>query len=88
MGVRTRAFVESTHTIVHLFKGMFGLKMFVQVQTFWWVPPVLPRNFCHPGSDFIFYSKRLFFIDVGLPAICYNVCSKISCVKADIPDVR
>ena len=27
---------------------MFGLKIFVRVQTFRWVPPVLPRNFCHP----------------------------------------
>ena len=28
---------------------MFGLKIFVRVQTFRRVPPVLPRNFCHPG---------------------------------------
>ena len=28
---------------------MFGLKIFVPVQTFRRVPPVLPRNFCHPG---------------------------------------
>ena len=27
---------------------MFGLKIFVRVQTFRRVPPVLPRNFCHP----------------------------------------
>ena len=35
---------------------MFGLKIFVRVQTFRWVPPVLPCNFCHPKlgimSDF------------------------------------
>ena len=30
---------------------MFGLKIFVQVQTFRRVPPVLPCNFCHPVSD-------------------------------------
>ena len=30
---------------------MFGLKIFVRVQTFWRVPPVLPRNFCHPEAD-------------------------------------
>ena len=30
---------------------MFGLKIFVRVQTFRRVPPVLPRNFCHPGED-------------------------------------
>ena len=30
---------------------MFGLKIFVWVQTFRRVPPVLPRNFCHPGVD-------------------------------------
>ena len=28
---------------------MFGLKIFVRVQTFRRVPPVLLRNFCHPG---------------------------------------
>ena len=28
---------------------MFGLKIFVQVQTFMRIPPVLPCNFCHPG---------------------------------------
>ena len=27
---------------------MFGLKIFVPVQTFRRVPPVLPCNFCHP----------------------------------------
>ena len=30
---------------------MFGLKIFVQVQTFRRVPPVLPRNFCHPEPE-------------------------------------
>ena len=30
---------------------MFGLKIFVWVQTFRRVPPVLPRNFCHPESS-------------------------------------
>ena len=25
-------------------------EIFVQVQTFWRVPPVLPCNFCHPGD--------------------------------------
>ena len=29
---------------------MFGLKIFVRVQTFRRMPPVLPRNFCHPGA--------------------------------------
>ena len=32
---------------------MFGLKIFVRVQTFRRVPPVLPRNFCHPDKDCI-----------------------------------
>ena len=27
---------------------MFGIKIFVRVKTFRRVPPVLPRNFCHP----------------------------------------
>ena len=29
---------------------MFGLKIFVRVQTFWQVPLVLPCNFCHPAN--------------------------------------
>ena len=29
---------------------MFGLEIFVRVQTFRRVPPVLPRNFCHPAQ--------------------------------------
>ena len=29
---------------------MFGLKIFVRVQTFRRVPPVLPCNFCHPEA--------------------------------------
>ena len=29
---------------------MFGLKIFVRVQTFWRGPPVPPHNFCHPGG--------------------------------------
>ena len=29
---------------------MFGLKIFVRVQTFQRVPPVLPCNFCHPEN--------------------------------------
>ena len=30
---------------------MFGLEIFVRVQTFRQVPPVLPCNFCHPDMD-------------------------------------
>ena len=33
---------------------MFGLKIFVLVQTFRRVPPMLPCNFCHPSRDFDF----------------------------------
>ena len=29
---------------------MFGLKIFDRVKTFRRVPPVLPRNFCHPAK--------------------------------------
>ena len=29
---------------------MFGLKIFVRVKTFRWVPPVLPCNFWHPDQ--------------------------------------
>ena len=32
---------------------MFGLKIFVRVQTFRRVPPVLPRNFCHPADAYV-----------------------------------
>ena len=31
---------------------MFGLKIFVRVQTFRQVPPVPPNNFCHPASAY------------------------------------
>ena len=34
---------------------MFGLKIFVRVQTFRQVPPVLPRNFCHPAFWYVFH---------------------------------
>ena len=37
---------------------MFGLKIFVRVQTFRRMPPVLPRNFCHP--DWQVPWKRMF----------------------------
>ena len=32
------------------------LKIFVRVQTFRRVPPVLPRNFCHPGAWYVLIS--------------------------------
>ena len=38
---------------------MFGLKIFVRVQTFRRVPPVLPCNFCHPALDI--YLKSTYF---------------------------
>ena len=31
---------------------MFGLKIFVRVQTFQRGPPVPPHNFCHPGTQY------------------------------------
>ena len=34
---------------------MFGLKIFVRVQTFWRAPPVLPCNFCHPDAWKLWY---------------------------------
>ena len=37
---------------------MFRLKIFVRVQTFRRVPPMLPRNFCHPDLT---YSYQLIF---------------------------
>ena len=39
-------------------------------------------------SDFIFYAKKLFIINVGGPAICYYICSKILRIKADMPEIR
>ena len=44
---------------------MFGLRIFVRVQIFRRVPPVLPRNFCHPAS---IYSKFLWYC-----LICSNL---------------
>ena len=42
---------------------MFGQKIFVQVQTFRRVPPVLPRNFCHPDCKLIkLFKAKLFHI--------------------------
>ena len=38
---------------------MFGLKIFVRVQTFRRVPPVLPRNFCHPGGMWVRDGKEV-----------------------------
>ena len=38
---------------------MFGLKIFVRVQTFWWVPPVLPCNFCHPAQIYSLFGAPL-----------------------------
>ena len=33
---------------------MFGLKIFVRVQTFRRAPPVPPHNFCHPALIYIY----------------------------------
>ena len=46
---------------------MFGLKIFVRAQTFRRVPPVLPRNFCHPALESVFFGhgivrKSAFFL--------------------------
>ena len=48
---------------------MFGLKIFVRVQIFRRVPPVLPCNFCHPdfGSDKINRKRESFvFWSLGI----------------------
>ena len=34
---------------------MFGLKIFVRIQTFRRGLPVPPQNFCHPGTHCLFY---------------------------------
>ena len=48
---------------------MFGLKIYVRVQTFRRVPPVLPCNFCHPGPMWLFFedpnSKLLYVVSVA-----------------------
>ena len=49
---------------------MFGLNIFVRVQTFWRVPPVLPCNFCHPSWNInqivfqkdSFHKKEIYFL--------------------------
>ena len=42
---------------------MFGLKIFVQVQTFRRVPPGLPHNFCHPAPWYIRYTQTDYLPD-------------------------
>ena len=42
---------------------MFGLKIFVRVQTFRRGPPVLPRNFCHPDDEQDLYDYG--FVDIS-----------------------
>ena len=51
---------------------MFGLKIFVRVQTFRRGPPVPPHNFCHPGCfilSFVLYCRLS-----SLPRRCLLVC--------------
>ena len=49
---------------------MFRLKIFVRVQTFGRVPPMLPRNFCHPGG-------KQFFKDLNLEKNVYALSIKL-----------
>ena len=42
---------------------MFGLKIFVRVQTFQRVPPVLPGNFCHPANHKDYSWGKIFVIE-------------------------
>ena len=44
---------KSRQIIVSRQNSIWGLKIFVQVQTFW-RGPVLLHNFCHPGSSIVF----------------------------------
>ena len=41
---------------------MFGLKIFVRVQTFRRVPPVLPCNFCHPDCRYVLFLVQSFLL--------------------------
>ena len=45
---------------------MFGLKIFVRVQTFRRVPPVLPCNFCHPDNN---YNQNRLFAGMEAPTV-------------------
>ena len=64
---------------------MFGLKIFVRVQTFWRVPPVLPRNFCHPGTKWTYSSFHPPFLCspmFPLPAfVPVRVCSVVGACR-------
>ena len=79
---------------------MFGLKIFVRVQTFRRVPPVLPRNFCHPALNWIlgkailnrilnesFFGKiqTLNWIRLGIAHPYLPVWKKDQCCMIDTP---
>ena len=68
---------------------LFGPKIFVRVQTFRRVPPVLPRNFCHPGIEWdcfflkdtpIFYIKKIWDIRTKEDHTLL-LLAKVCCVK-------
>ena len=52
---------------------MFGLKIFVRVQIFRRVPPVLPRNFCHPVSEQFFPISFFNIISQIISQYCFPI---------------
>ena len=68
---------------------MFGLKISVRVQTFRRVPPVLPRNFCHPATyvDVVpngFGSKKNNQKCLFYQAVVYQTTSKPLATQEDV----
>ena len=72
---------------------MFGLKIFVRVQTFWRVPPVLPCNFCHPAGMWRLPTQNLLRLLLLLMYMLGNMLTTVLCrfgiTKAELnPRVR
>ena len=65
---------------------MFGLKTFVQIQTFRRVPPVLPRNFCHPDWNVGPLHRISYKIEKKMTIFICNIEEFRCDVKADCDD--
>ena len=60
---------------------MFGLKIFVRVQTFRRVPHVLPRNFCHPASHIPILLLSASKVVCRTPFLVWRVNTTWKCFK-------
>ena len=62
---------------------MFGLKIFVRVQTFRRVPPVLPCNFCHPDCRYV-----LFLVQSLLLCLWNFIASRLSKIMTKAGNIQ